>query len=134
MSKRSSYPADEAGQPSNGQQAIIVTRNQVQRVDPYWLPTTSADPSPVSTRSAASAEATALGALAHVLQNMMLQQTLMLRTFDLRLHRLETTRDRAPQAGSFERATWWMLWGILMLIVGAALTVILFLIFSSVLH
>ncbi len=60
------------------------------------------------------------------------RQMQVLREFDLRLNSLEDANRRTE--GSFERATWWALWGILMLILGAALVVIILLIFSGLFH
>ncbi len=57
------------------------------------------------------------------------RQMQILRDFELRLASVEdATRARE---GTFERATWWALWGVLMLILGAALVVILLLIFTG---
>lgn len=58
------------------------------------------------------------------------RQMQMLREFDLRLANLEGANRRTPD-GAFERNTWWALWGILMLILGATLVVIMLLIFNG---
>ena len=60
------------------------------------------------------------------------RQLQMFREIELRLSSLEDA-NRARE-GSFERATWWALWGIVMLILGAALVVILLLIFTGLPH
>ncbi len=62
------------------------------------------------------------------------RQMQILRNLDLRLANLESADERAAENPSFERATWWALWGILMLILGAALVVILLLILTGIPH
>jgi hypothetical protein len=59
------------------------------------------------------------------------QQSAVLRDFDYRLTHLEEANHAWGAAQSIEQATWWALWGILMLILGSALAVIIVLIFSS---
>jgi hypothetical protein len=63
------------------------------------------------------------------------QQMYLLRDLDMRLARLEVRpatseakNVRAAAAASFERATWWALWGILMLVLGGALAIVMLLI------
>ncbi len=58
------------------------------------------------------------------------RQLQILRDLDMRVSNLEAQDEAAAQTPSFERATWWALWGLLMLILGAALVVIILLIFS----
>jgi hypothetical protein len=55
----------------------------------------------------------------------------MLREFDLRIGHLEDVTARSANSTSFERGTWWALWGVLMLLLGSALIVILLLIFTG---
>lgn len=113
----------------NTRRSLCVTQGPVERYDPYGTPRVSqyADPTPLP-------DMTTGNGFMHALQVLFVQQALLLREFDLRLKHLEAAQQPVPQNQSFYRATWWMLWGILMLIVGAALTVILFLIFSTLLH
>ncbi len=90
----------------------------------YYVPS---EPAVRATRE----ELTVLNTWLQTLQNLTQRQLALLRDFDLRLMRLEEANRLRASTPSFERATWWALWGILMLILGAALVVILFLIFSS---
>lgn len=75
-----------------------------------------------------------LGSMLQSVQQAQTQQTQLLRDFDARLARLENSAH--PQAPaptpSFERATWWAIWGLLMLILGGALTVVILLILLNV--
>ncbi len=93
----------------------------------YYVP---AEPAVRATRE----ELTVLNSWLQTLQNLTQRQLAILRDFDLRVTRLEELNRLRSPTPSVERATWWALWGILMLILGAALVVILFLIFSSTLH
>ncbi len=79
-------------------------------------------------------ETAALNSWLRSFQNVMQRQFVVLRDVDTRLTRLEVTNRIRETTPSFERSTWWALWGILMLLLGAALTVILVLIFSSLVH
>ncbi len=65
------------------------------------------------------------------LRGVMQRQMQILREMDLRLSNLEDVNREKSSSVSFERATWWALWGILMLILGAALVVILLLIVNA---
>lgn len=70
------------------------------------------------------------------------QQMYLLREMDARLARLEenarvvryddATRPVIASAMSFERSSWWAIWGLLMLIMGAALAVIIILLVSQI--
>ncbi len=62
------------------------------------------------------------------------RQLQILRNMDMRISNLEAADDQGVADASFERATWWALWGILMIILGAALVVILFLILTGLPH
>jgi hypothetical protein len=79
-------------------------------------------------------QATALTAWLHSLQHITQRQLTILRNLDYRLTRLEAVNRARDTTPGVERATWWALWGLLMLILGAALVVILILIFSATLH
>ncbi len=103
------------------------------RGDAQLLPLT---PNPlVSQTSAApaSSEMLVLGSFLASMQRAQSQQTYVLRELDARLARLENnTRVNSPaQPASFERATWWAIWGLLMLILGGALTVVIVLILMN---
>ena len=87
----------------------------------------SLTPMPVS-------ETAALNSWLRTFQNVMQRQFTILHDLDTRLTRLEVSNHVRETTPSFERTTWWALWGILMLLLGAALTVILVLIFSSLVH
>lgn len=71
-----------------------------------------------------------LGSLIKSVQQTQKEQMYMLRDFDARLVRMENTMNppQPIQVPSFERATWWAIWGLLMLILGGALTVLILLI------
>jgi hypothetical protein len=58
-------------------------------------------------------------------------QSGVLRDIDYRLSRLEEASPTWTAMQSIEQTTWWVLWGILMLILGSALAVVLILIFAS---
>jgi hypothetical protein len=73
-----------------------------------------------------------LGSLIQSVQQSQNRQMYYLRDMDARLTRLESAAHPASNPGastpSFERATWWAIWGLLMLILGGALAVVLLLI------
>lgn len=75
-----------------------------------------------------------LGSMLQSVQQAQTQQTHILRDFDARLARLESNpHPQAPApTPSFERATWWAIWGLLMLILGGALAVVILLILLNV--
>jgi hypothetical protein len=62
------------------------------------------------------------------------QQSAFLRDIDYRLAHLEEANHAWAARQSVEQATWWALWGILMLILGSALAVIVILIFLPLVH
>ena len=74
-------------------------------------------------------ELIALGTWAQSFTSLQQQQIAMLRDFDVRLAELEGLVSARPTSTSTERATWWALWGLLMLILGGALTILILLIF-----
>ena len=75
-----------------------------------------------------------LGSLIQSVQQTQKEQRYILRDFDARLARIENTITPPPptQVPSFERTTWWAIWGLLMLILGGALTVLILLILMRV--
>ncbi|SRR5581483_863939 len=79
-------------------------------------------------------DAAAIGNLIQSVQQTQAQQVYLLRDLDLRLARLEQGAQTAQVyvAPSFERATWWALWGLLMLILGGALAIITMLILLNI--
>ncbi len=83
---------------------------------------------------ASSNELTVLNSWLRTFSNISHRQFSILRDFDARLARLEDANRVRQTPPSFERATWWALWGILMLILGAALVVIIILILGSLIH
>ncbi len=82
----------------------------------------------------ASSELLMLGAMLQSVQSSQNQQMVLLRDFDRRINRLEAGARPRPQNStpSFERATWWAIWGLLMLILGGALTVVIVLILLNI--
>ena len=112
---------------AQGARSLRAAQGPVQRYNPYQRPPSAhyAEPAPLPP------DPSAANGFAHTLQLLFMQQAFLLREFDLRLKHLEAATRPAPDPNAFYRSTWWMLWGILMLLVGSALTVILFLIFSS---
>jgi hypothetical protein len=58
-------------------------------------------------------------------------QSGVLREIDYRLGRVEEASQAWAATRSIEQTTWWALWGILMMMLGSALTVVLALIFTS---
>lgn len=91
----------------------------------------------VTTASPNYSEALAVGSMIQSIQQTQTQQMYLLREMDSRLARLEEpTRYAPPQqvivAPSYERATWWAIWGLLMLILGGALAVVILLIVLNI--
>ncbi len=76
----------------------------------------------------------ALGVWARSLQDLMQQQMALFREFESRLSRVEQANRQTPGRSTFEERTWWALWSITMLLLGAALTVVIFVILTTVLH
>lgn len=94
-------------------------------------------PNPVLTsnvQSAPSAELLSLGSIIQSMQRAQTQQLYLMRDFDARLRNIENgARVHPPAANnSFERMTWWAIWGLLMLILGGALVVIIVLILLNI--
>lgn len=81
-----------------------------------------------------NSELVALGSMLQNMQQTQVQQIYMLREFDHRISRLETGArpNPAPQTPTYERATWWALWGLLMLVLGGALTIVIVLILMNI--
>jgi hypothetical protein len=79
----------------------------------------------------------AVGSMMQSIQQNQTQQMYLLREMDSRLNRLEDQSRYAPQpvaapTPSYERATWWAIWGLLMLILGGALAVVILLILLNI--
>lgn len=79
----------------------------------------------------APAEMAEMHSWIRALQNVTQRQLQLLREFDFRLGSLEEHNRIQSNNASFERATWWALWGILMLLLGSALAVVLLLILTA---
>lgn len=94
--------------------------------DAQLLPLTPNPLVPSSTSNANLSELVMLGSILQSVQRTQMQQTYLLREFDTRLTRIESGIQTSAknQAQSFERATWWAIWGLLMLILGGALAVL----------
>ncbi|MBI4670421.1 MAG: hypothetical protein HY741_01965 [Chloroflexi bacterium] len=102
------------------------------------LPLTPNPLAPTNGQAPATApETVMLNSLIQSVLQTQTQQMYLLRNLDARLARLEETprlavhtqpQTQAFNAGSFERATWWAIWGLLMLVLGGALAVVLLLI------
>lgn len=75
-----------------------------------------------------------LGSMIQSIQQTQARQMYFLRDFDTRLARLEANAHPPAQAPTptYERTTWWAIWGLLMLILGGALTVVIVLIVLNV--
>lgn len=100
-----------------------------------------AEPAPqqvtVSTPAPNYAEVLAMGNMIQSIQQTQTQQMYLLREMDSRLARLEEPMRYPAQAQvivtpSYERATWWAIWGLLMLILGGALAVVILLIVLNI--
>ncbi len=94
-------------------------------------------PNPVVVQSSQSpnmSELMVLGSLMRSMQQTQNQQIYLMRDLDVRLARLEGTAVARAQAtpATFERVTWWAIWGLLMLILGGALTIVIVLILLNV--
>jgi hypothetical protein len=75
-----------------------------------------------------------LGSMMRSMQQTQNQQIILMRDLDVRLARLEGTAVGRAQVApaTFERVTWWAIWGLLMLILGGALTIVIVLILLNV--
>lgn len=101
-------------------------------VAPHTHALTTTPVTGVQTRAPTS-EMVMLGSLLQSVQNTQQQQNYMLREMAARLARLEdNARVVVAPAASFERSSWWAIWGLLMLVMGAALAVILILLLSQI--
>ncbi len=76
----------------------------------------------------------ALGAWARTVQDLMQQQMALFHQFDSRLSRIEQATQKTARGRTLEQQTWWALWSITMLLLGAALTVVIFVILMTVLR
>ncbi len=109
------------------------------RSDAQLLPLTPNPLIPVNPNTAqtnagsAVSEMWFVGSMLQSMQRAQMQQMYLLRDLDTRLARLEnpTRGANANTTPSFERATWWAIWGLLMLILGGALTVVIMLILMN---
>lgn len=85
------------------------------------------------TNTATSSDVMVLGSMLQSMQQTQMQQMYLMRDFDSRIGRLEqAARPNPPAGASFERMTWWAIWGLLMLILGGTLTVVIILILMNV--
>ncbi|MBI4671094.1 MAG: hypothetical protein HY741_05440 [Chloroflexi bacterium] len=103
----------------------------LQSYDPTWANQQSLRPSQyivVDTPPLPQTMSGPFELMARSMQNIFQMQMAMLRQLDVRLNRLEQTRPPQFNTGEFYAQTWWALWGILMLILGAALVMVLTLI------
>src|SRR5438477_3813715 len=76
--------------------------------------------------AATSSDMMVLGSMIQSMQQTQMQQMYLMRDFDARIGRLEqAARPQATPTPSFERVTWWAIWGLLMLILGGTLTVVI---------
>lgn len=77
-----------------------------------------------------------LGSMIQSVQQTQMQQVYLLREFDARVARLEQAvspyTSPTNATASFERATWWAIWGLLMLILGGTLTIVIVLILMNI--
>lgn len=75
-----------------------------------------------------------LGSMVHSIQQSQTQQLYLMRQMDTRLTQIENSArvNIVAPNNSFERATWWALWGLLMLILGGALTIVVMLILMNI--
>lgn len=102
------------------------------------ITTTNASPVvPINTQIPTMSDMIMLGSILQSVQQTQRQQTYLLRDFDARLARVESNGHPAAAATaasnpSFERATWWAIWGILMLVLGSALAIVIVLILMRV--
>lgn len=97
----------------------------------------AARPIPVVAAQPASSpsEMMVLASMLQSVQQNQTRQLYLLRDFDMRLSRVEVSVQQPPAPAptpTFERTTWWAIWGLLMLILGGALAVVLVLILLNV--
>lgn len=114
-------------------QSPTITTHRSAQLVPMQAPAPLAVNPPVASNVS---EMFMLGSMLQSVQQAQTQQTYLLREFDARLSRLENNARPQPAfvaaTPSFERATWWALWGLLMLVLGSALAVIIILILLNV--
>jgi hypothetical protein len=91
-------------------------------------------PAPLMVNTPATSEMMMLGSILQSVQQSQTQQMYWMREMDARLARLEHSAraNAAAPVASFERGTWWAIWGLLMLILGSALVVVIVLILLNV--
>lgn len=84
--------------------------------------------------AASSADVMALGNLIQSVQQTQVRQLYMMRDMDVRIARIEAPLPAQPVyvQPTYERATWWALWGLLMLILGGALSIVIMLILLNI--
>lgn len=90
---------------------------------------------PANTGAATTSDMVVLGSLIQSLQQTQQRQMNVLRDLDERIGHLENAARpniQPQQVPSFERTTWWAIWGLLMLILGGALAVLIVLIMMRV--
>ncbi|HZQ05511.1 MAG TPA: hypothetical protein VFD70_02965 [Anaerolineae bacterium] len=93
---------------------------------------------PTNTPVVNVSEMLALSSLIQSVQQTQMQQMYVLRDMNSRLARLEDEVHTAAQTPApvivptYERATWWAIWGLLMLILGGALALVTVLILLNV--
>lgn len=68
------------------------------------------------------------------LQNVTQRQFALLRDFDFRLSNSEARERVASNEASMDRASFWMIWVALMLVLGSALAIVLVLILTTIVH
>jgi hypothetical protein len=115
-------PAQLVSSPRNGQMLAAQPRSPVVVQAP---------------QSSNVSEVLVLGSLIQSVQSAQSQQMYLLRDMNARLARLEDSARQAAvenpgQTSSVERATWWALWGVLMLILGGALAIVTLLILLNI--
>ncbi len=122
------YATDADSAPWSAAPSPMIARGDAQL---YPL---SPNPVVVNTTNPPSSEMLVLGSMLQTMQRAQTQQMYILREMDSRLARLEHDARSAPRAqgAAFERATWWAIWGLLMLILGGALVVVIMLILMNI--
>lgn len=103
-----------------------------EQYDTYWVNAPTVEPPYIVVEPGVppQQELTQFGMFTRSLENMFQMQMTMLREMDRRMNRLEQPQPtpRPARGEQFYAQTWWALWGILMLILGAALVVVVVLI------
>jgi hypothetical protein len=124
-----STEADSAHTPPGASQMVAAPTTDAQIYPLSPNPVIVQAPQPSNT-----SEMLMLGSMMRSMQNSQNQQIYLMRDLDVRLARLEGTAQAtiAVQPATFERITWWAIWGLLMLILGGALTIVIMLILLNV--